>query len=30
MESLSLETIMQLAQPGDDHRVSLYMPTADP
>jgi hypothetical protein len=28
MESLSLETIMQLAQPGDGHRVSLYMPTS--
>ncbi|MCK8115193.1 baeRF3 domain-containing protein [Anaerosoma tenue] len=28
MESLSLETIMQLAQPADGHRVSIYMPTS--
>lgn len=28
MESLSLETIMQLALPADGHRVSLYMPTS--
>lgn len=27
MESLSLETLMQLAQPGDTPKVSVYMPT---